>query len=534
LCRCDVEAPSARKDDVPTSDVSHILSAVVAQPPEPEHLREETVVALVDGALEGVALSAVEAHLGACAACRALLADAAYGAMSGAVDESHVATAPAAPSGGGQEVILEAGTLVGGRYHIEACLGRGGMGAVYAARHVELGHRVAVKVLFHRAEAAVARFLREARTCARLKSEHVASVHDAGRLPDGTPYLAMELLAGADLAHAIATGAVKVSDAVDYVLQACEGLAAAHAAGIVHRDVKPANLFLTKAADGTPLVKVIDFGVAKLLLDDAGGADAGLTSTLTVLGSPLYMSPEHIRRAKDVDERTDVWALGVVLYEMLTGQVPFRAANFATLSIAIATEQPRPPSQLQSGVPRALDACVLRCLEKDRARRFSDLGELAGALCELGGAGGRARAERVERILAGRGSSWALAPAPARRRAALAASVSAFAVIGALGAAWLGLRRGGEQRPARGDAVPAASSPAVVAAPAEPLAPPASARTSGASAAVATARGSASGVPAAAASASSRPPRSAVPRPAASVSADAPAARPSGASETPD
>jgi serine/threonine-protein kinase len=259
-------------------------------------------------------------------------------------------------------------------------------------------------------------------------------------------------------------------------------------------------------------------------------AEATLTSTRAVLGSPLYMSPEHIRRSKDVDERADVWALGVVLFELLTRQVPFRAANFAALSVAIATEQPRPPSSLRAGVPRALDACVLRCLEKDRARRFAHVGELARTLGELGGTGGRASADRVARILAGRGRSPA--PARRRRRRALVAMVGALAVVGALGAGRLGFRRG-EPRPAKGEPSLAASADAVVAALVDLHAPAASGSASGPSAPTASAPGSASGLHTATASASSRPPRFGVPRPTASVSG-APAARTVGSSETPD
>src|SRR5882724_4501839 len=216
--------------------------------------------------------------------------------------------------------------LLADKYRVERVLGQGGMGYVVAALHIQLQQRVAVKILMPdlcEDREAVERFLREARAAVRIQSEHVARVLDVGTLQDGSPYMVMEYLSGRDLARELdALSQIPVLDAVHYVLHACEAVAEAHALGVIHRDLKPANLFLTYRNDGSPLVKVLDFGVAKALSRDSVELPS-LTATQSVIGSPQYMSPEQVRSPKTVDFRTDVWSLGIILHELLTGAPPF-------------------------------------------------------------------------------------------------------------------------------------------------------------------------------------------------------------------
>ena len=283
----------------------------------------------------------------------------------------------ALPSGG-----LEIGAMIGGRFRIDRVLGVGGMGVVVAATHVELGHRVAIKWM--RAEllqdpALVERFVREARVVARLRTEHVCKVFDVARLETGAPYIVMELLEGADLARRVARKPLPATTAIDYVVQACVALAEAHAAGITHRDLKPANLFVVARPDGDPLVKVLDFGLAKLL-----EGDAARTRTHAVIGSPGYMSPEQLRSPRDADARSDIWALGVTLYQLLTARMPFPGAMPDEIARKVLTEPPRPID-----VDPALAAIVFRCLDKAPERRYQDVASLAADLSPFGGARGR-------------------------------------------------------------------------------------------------------------------------------------------------
>ena len=270
------------------------------------------------------------------------------------------------------------GTLVGSKFRIERILGRGGMGTVYAATHIHLGTTVALKFLS--AEMAknprtVERFMREARASASLRSDHVCRVSDVATEGE-TPYIVMELLEGRDLAKVKREGPLAPTLAAEYVLQACAGVAEAHAVGIVHRDLKPGNLWLAARADGSPLVKVLDFGVAKGPTQDG---DFSLTQTSNIIGSPGYMSPEQLRSSKIVDQRSDIWALGVILYELVMGVQPFRAETITDLALAIAMD-PTPPL---GGMPPAYAAIVKRCLEKDPSQRFQDVGALAVALAPL-------------------------------------------------------------------------------------------------------------------------------------------------------
>jgi serine/threonine protein kinase len=278
-------------------------------------------------------------------------------------------------------VSVRAGDVLGGKYEVERVLGEGGMGLVVAARHRELGHRVAIKFLHATAlgnEGAVARFEREARAAAALTSEHVARVIDVERLDDGSPYMVMELLEGEDLHTMLRReGALTIVDTIRFASHAADGLAEAHAIGIVHRDVKPSNLFVTKRKKGGPVVKVLDFGIAKNLADSP---DRGLTSTQALLGSPQYMSPEQVRESRSLDARTDIWALGVTMYECLTGRKPFDAPSMVDLCFAIVQAQPQPIATLRPDVPPKLEAVIAKCLAKNVDERYATMNELADEL----------------------------------------------------------------------------------------------------------------------------------------------------------
>jgi serine/threonine-protein kinase len=301
------------------------------------------------------------------------------------------------------------GQILLGKYRVERVLGMGGMGVVVAATHVTLEERVAIKFLLPDAlgsQETVARFLREARAAVRIKSEHVARVTDVGTLENGAPYMIMEYLDGADLAvFTQRRGALPIEDAVEYVLQACEALAEAHALGIVHRDLKPANLFVATRADGTPSVKVLDFGISKV--GGASGTDLGMTKTTTIMGSPLYMSPEQMASTRDVDARTDIWALGAILYELLTGRVPFHADTITQLCTMILQQPPPPLRNLRPDAPQGLQDIIQRCLAKDRNHRYQNVAEFASALTPYAPRRARISIERVGRVIdsAGLGSS---------------------------------------------------------------------------------------------------------------------------------
>jgi eukaryotic-like serine/threonine-protein kinase len=298
------------------------------------------------------------------------------------------------------------GQILLGKYRIERVLGMGGMGVVVAATHVTLEERVAIKFLLPHALSnpeAVARFLREARAAVRIKSEHIARVTDVGQLENGSPYMIMEYLDGADLGTiAHQRGALSIDDSVEYVLQACEALAEAHALGIIHRDLKPANLFVVRRADGTPSVKVLDFGISKLTglsASSGSGSDLSMTKTSTIMGSPLYMSPEQMASARDVDARTDLWALGAILYELLTGKVPFQADTITQLCAMILQQPPPPLRNLRPDAPEALQAIIARCLEKDRNLRFANVADFANSLSPFAPRRARLSIERVSRVI---------------------------------------------------------------------------------------------------------------------------------------
>jgi len=301
------------------------------------------------------------------------------------------------------------GDVLAGKFRIERVLGVGGMGMVVSAMHLQLDERVAIKFLLPEAlmnAEAVARFGREARAAVKIKSEHVARVTDVGALESGAPYMVMELLRGQDLSQILRDkGALPIAAAVQYVLQACEALAEAHAVGIVHRDLKPANLFLTARADGSPCIKVLDFGISKVTNPSGSGADMGMTRTQAIMGSPLYMSPEQLASAKDVDQRTDVWAVGCVLYELVTGRVPFEAETMPQLCTLILHTEPPSPRSLRPDMPEGLDQAILRCLRKDRHQRYANVAALAADLAHFSPDAGPRSAERISRVLSSSGVS---------------------------------------------------------------------------------------------------------------------------------
>jgi len=289
-----------------------------------------------------------------------------------------------------QEVLVSdagawaAGSVISGKFEVLRVLGQGAMGVVVAARHLELDETVAIKFIHPEAQSVpdiVSRFAREAMACARLGSEHIAKVMDVGVAPGIGPYIVMEYLDGQDLGSALRKrGALPVHRACEYVMQVCEALALAHAAGIIHRDVKPDNLFLTRRGN-LDIIKVLDFGISKAPLGGrAFGGEVRVTETACLMGTPLYMSPEQIRSTHEVDHRSDIWSLGVVLFELLTGRTAF-AGETLTQVCALVLEGEAPPlADHCRAAPTGLAAVIERCLMKDPALRYQTAAELAHAL----------------------------------------------------------------------------------------------------------------------------------------------------------
>ncbi|WP_437587057.1 protein kinase domain-containing protein [Sorangium sp. So ce1000] len=308
-----------------------------------------------------------------------------------------MAQQPAVPSG-----VPVPGDVLAGKYRIERVLGAGGMGVVFAAWHLVLERRVAVKFLLPEAAAlpdAGARFLREARAAAALDGQHIARVLDVGTLDTGAAYMVLEYLTGDDLGQVLQTrGPLPLADAADY-LQACEAIAEAHARGIIHRDLKPKNLFLTRRPDGTPLLKVLDFGLSKFIATGDSLKEASLTATGLIMGSIHYMSPEQIRSLKYADVRTDIWALGVILYRMLTGRHPFEGDSVTAVTAAIMMDTPVSILTLRQDVPPAVAALVSRCLVKDPAARAQSVTEIARVLAPFGTQRARLSFESIDRLL---------------------------------------------------------------------------------------------------------------------------------------
>jgi serine/threonine-protein kinase len=272
------------------------------------------------------------------------------------------------------------GTRLDSKYEIIAKLGEGGMGAVYEAQHVQTKRRVAIKVILSAGSTdamMVARFQREARAAGSIDSRHIAQVLDAGSDPaTGAPYLVMELLKGQDVDHIMKSGGpLRPTLALRIVAQALAGLERAHAAKVIHRDIKPANLFVAEGEGDERVVKLVDFGVAKVKDDVTASREYSLTQTSSLLGSPLYMSPEQARTSKSVDGRADVWSLGTVLYQLIAGEAPHHlAASLTELLLAICTE-PAPPIQVRAPwVTPDIAAIVMKTLQIDVEKRYATAG----------------------------------------------------------------------------------------------------------------------------------------------------------------
>jgi serine/threonine protein kinase len=293
--------------------------------------------------------------------------------------------------------LVEVGDVIAGKYRVERVLGQGGMGMVVAATHIELDQLVAIKFLLPAAAAnksAVERFAREARASAKLRSDNVVHVTDVGTFDSGEPFIVMEYLEGQDLGQLLrAGGPLAIDDAVDYILQVCAALAEAHAAGIVHRDLKPANLFLAERQDTVRVVKVVDFGISKVTAVIPTGK---ITNTQDLMGSPLYMSPEQLSLSHDIDGRSDIWSLGIILYELIGGVPPFQDEGLPQLVTAVLV-RPAPPIA-REGLSPGLAAVIARCLEKDPAARYASVGEFATALAEFAPERSRPTLARITRL----------------------------------------------------------------------------------------------------------------------------------------
>jgi serine/threonine-protein kinase len=309
---------------------------------------------------------------------------------------------------------IREGEILAHKYRVDRVLGAGAMGVVVAAHHLGLDTKVAIKLLQSQLldnEEAVARFAREARAAAKITNEHVTRVLDVGVLETGAPFMVMEFLQGADLHKWLERhGPLPIEQAVDFVLQASEAIAEAHQLGIVHRDLKPSNLFCVSRPDGTLSVKVLDFGISKVSTRSGGGSSVSMTRTATVIGTPLYMSPEQMESSRGVDARADVWALGVILFELLAGNSPFHADSLPEVCLKIATRQPPPLRDLRADVPKEVEAAILRCLEKDREKRWQSVADFCAAIAPFGPARAAASAERI----------WRTMQAPARSESMIA------------------------------------------------------------------------------------------------------------------
>jgi serine/threonine-protein kinase len=280
------------------------------------------------------------------------------------------------------EGAIQPGTVLSGKYRVDAVIGAGGMGMVVRARQIDLDRDVAIKMLqpeFREKKDAVERFYREAKAAARIRGEHVAQIIEVAKTESGEPYLVMEYLEGEDLASVMRReGSLSLELAVTFMLHACSAVADAHAARIIHRDLKPANLFLAKMPNGTPVLKVLDFGISRI--DDQASK---LTHTQTSLGTAFYMSPEQIEKPKSIDARIDVWALGCIFHEFLTGEPPFAGESLPQIVSAVLRNARKKPSEVVADLPAGVDAVVDRCLQSEPTNRFPSVAELAASLAEL-------------------------------------------------------------------------------------------------------------------------------------------------------
>jgi serine/threonine-protein kinase len=361
------------------------------------------------------------------------------------------------------------GEVVADKYRIGKQIGSGAMGTVFAAHHLLLDQKVAIKFLVPEAlghSDAVARFVREARAAVAIKSEHVVRVLDVALLEGGAPYIVMEYLEGCDLAAWLHVyGRMEVAVAVQFVLQACDAIADAHDLGIIHRDIKPANLFAVQRLGVVETIKVLDFGVSKAAglfasatsATEGGPGGAVITQERVPIGSPCYMSPEQMESARDVDCRTDIWALGVTLCELVTGHLPFEGQSLVQVYSRIKSGARLRLRDGSPHMPRALEAVILKCLETDREDRYRNVGELAMALAafgsnlgatypertgglergsETGLAEGQAKATPSPRVLSVHGTLVSQMPGVAQaRRKMSATTVWAFACLALVAAA---------------------------------------------------------------------------------------------------
>jgi serine/threonine-protein kinase len=295
------------------------------------------------------------------------------------------------------------GDLLAGKYRIERRIGEGGMGVVVVARHIELDELVAIKFLLPQAlgnPEAVMRFAREARASVKIKSEFVARTFDVGKLESGAPFMVMEYLQGSDLGDRVRnSGPLPIQQTVDFILQACQALADAHVIGIIHRDIKPSNLFVIRRSDGNESIKLLDFGISKVTGAAASGADMGMTRTQALMGSPLYMSPEQMASTRNVGVSTDIWAIGITLYELLSGHTPFEGESITELCANVLTRPTPTLTERPLEIPQGLQSVLNRCLQKAPADRYANVAELALALKPYGSTRGQLSADAALQVL---------------------------------------------------------------------------------------------------------------------------------------
>jgi len=315
--------------------------------------------------------------------------------VEGTPDDPSIEPAPRS-----QELKLEAGQVIGKKYRLDKLIGSGGMGFVALATHLQLDQPVALKFLRKEAAARpdlVKRFAQEARAAAKIRGDHVARVSDVSELDDGTPFMVMEYLAGEDLSQRLTrTGKLGFAEAAGYVLEACEAIGEAHAMRIIHRDLKPSNMFLAQRPDGSEIVKVLDFGISKMLEDTAS-----LTQTQASFGSIPYMAPEQMRNARHCDERTDIWALGVTFYELVTQNYPFPGTTAPEVISAVMEGALVPIERLRPDAPPLVRRVIGLCTQRDPSQRYIDISELGNDLAAIVGTEiARARAARITRLVA--------------------------------------------------------------------------------------------------------------------------------------
>lgn len=298
---------------------------------------------------------------------------------------------------------VSAGELIGGKYRVDGVIGEGGMGVVFAATHLDLHCTVALKVIrpeFQQQPDLVARLMLEARAAAQIRSEHVCRVLDVARLESGVPYVVMEYLEGKNLAKLLETkGRLSEKVAVDYILQACEALAEAHRIGIIHRDLKPENLFLAEFPDGRRAIKVLDFGISKMLGGLLLPTNEGLTNPSAAMGSPLYMAPEQMAAARDVDARADIWALGAILYQLVTGRIAFDGTSLPAVCAAVLQHDPVPVREYVEELSLVVEQAISACLVKDRSRRVGSVSALSKLIAPLGSSSSTQSALRISRLM---------------------------------------------------------------------------------------------------------------------------------------